>query len=148
MSNPTDISEATPEDILRWSNGRALIATGSPFPDVETEDGFQHIGQANNVFVFPGLGLGTIVSGAGMVTDGMIGAASRALAESLSDEEVAGRCLMPRVSALWDVCGHVAVAVAERAMYDDVAPNLDREALLARLEDYRWRPVYPEMVEA
>jgi malic enzyme len=148
MSNPTAICEATPEDILRWSNGRALVATGSPFPDVETENGFQHIGQANNVFVFPGLGLGTIISGASEVTDGMIGAASKALAESLSDEEVAGRCLMPRVSALWDICGDVAVAVAERAMRDDVAPELDRDLLQARLDAYRWRPEYPEMVEA
>ena len=148
MSNPTDICEAAPRDILAWSNGRALIATGSPFPDVETESGFQHIGQANNVFVFPGLGLGTIISGASTVTDSMIGAASKALAESLSEEEVAGRCLMPRVSELWDICGHVAVAVAERAMHDNVAPELDRESLLARLEAYRWRPVYPEMVEA
>ena len=148
MSNPTDNCEGVPEDILKWTDGRALIATGSPFPDVKTETGFQHISQANNVFVFPGLGLGTSVSGAGMVTDGMIGAASKALAESLSDKELAGRCLMPRVSALWDVCGEVAVAVAERAMRDGVAPELDRESLLARLHAYRWRPVYPEMIEA
>jgi malic enzyme len=147
MSNPTAISEAVPEDVLRWSDGRALIATGSPFPDVETEHGVQHIGQANNVFVFPGLGLGTIISGATTVTDGMIGSASRALAESLSDEEVAGRCLMPRVSGLWDICGQVAVAVAERAMQDNVAPRMDRETLLSNLEAYRWRPQYPDMVK-
>ena len=148
MSNPTDNAEATPEDIMRWTEGRALIATGSPFPAVETNRGLQRIGQANNVFIFPGLGLGTIVSGASEVTDGMIGAASKALADSLSVQDLERRCLVPEVSQLWDICGRVALKVAERAMRDGVADELDQKALLARLDDYRWRPVYPEMVEA
>ena len=148
MSNPTSISEAKPEDILRWTDGRALVATGSPFPDVQTAGGRQRIGQANNVFIFPGLGLGTIVSGATSVTDGMIGSGSKALADALTADELAARCLMPEASRLWDICGDVAFAVAERAIRDGVAPALDDEALRQKLDDYRWRPVYPELINA
>ena len=146
MSNPTSISEANPADVLSWTDGNALVATGSPFDPVETKHGLQRIGQANNVFIFPGLGLGTIVSGASEVTEGMIGAASQALADSLGEKEIAERCLMPDVDSLWQVCGEVAVAVAERAMRDNVADTIDREALVEKLDDYRWRPEYPEMV--
>ena len=148
MSNPTSISEAKPARVLRWTDGKALVATGSPFADVDLGDGPQRIGQANNVFIFPGLGLGTIVSGATEVTEGMIGAASKALADSLTDEEIAGRCLMPEVNRLWEICGNVAVEVAERAMRDEVAAPLGHDELVQKINDYRWRPVYPEMVGA
>lgn len=148
MSNPTDISEAIPEDVLRWTAGKALVATGSPFEDVPMRGRNQRIGQANNVFIFPGLGLGTIVSGATEVTDGMIGASSKALADSLTDDEIAADCLMPEVSRLWDICGQVAVAVAQRAMRDGVAPEIGDDELNKKLADYRWRPVYPEVIES
>jgi len=148
MSNPTSYCEGRPEDILRWTNGKALVATGSPFDDVQTPDGPQRIGQANNVFIFPGLGMGTIVCGAREVTNGMIGAASRALAHALTDAELAERCLMPEVTRLWDICGDVALAVAERAVKDGVAEKIGRKALIAKINDYRWKPVYPELVEA
>ena len=148
MSNPTDISEAIPEDVLRWTAGKALVATGSPFEDVPMRGGNQRIGQANNVFIFPGLGLGTIVCGATEVTDGMIGASSKALADSLTDDEIAAGCLMPEVSRLWDVCGQVAIAVAKRAIGDGVAPDIGDDELARKIADYRWRPVYPEIVEA
>lgn len=148
MSNPTSISEAKPARVLRWTKGRALVATGSPFDDVDLGDGPQRIGQANNVFIFPGLGLGTIVSGATEVTEGMIGAASKALADSLTEEEIAGRCLMPEVTRLWEICGQVAVEVAERAMRDQVAEEMPHDELVKKIDDYRWRPVYPEMVSA
>lgn len=100
MSNPTAISEATPENILRWTEGRALVATGSPFDDVQMRGGRQRIAQANNVFIFPGIGLGTIVSGATEVTDAMISAAAHALANCIRAEELSSRCLMPEVSRL------------------------------------------------
>jgi malic enzyme len=148
MSNPTSISEAIPEDVLRWTDGKALVATGSPFPDVPIHGASQRIGQANNVFIFPGLGLGTIVSGAAEVTEGMIGASSKALADSLSDVELAEGCLMPEVSRLWEVCGLVALASAKRAISDGVAPEIDDDDLIRRIADNRWRPEYPEMLEA
>ncbi len=147
MSNPTSISEAIPENLLRWTEGRALVATGSPFDDVEMRGGRQRIGQANNVFVFPGLGLGTIVSGAEEVTDSMISAAASALASSLSDTEISDRCLMPEVSRLWEICGDVALAVAAQAMRDGVAEKRSIDDLEQAMADYRWRPEYPEMLQ-
>lgn len=148
MSNPTSISEATPESILRWTEGRALVATGSPFEDVQMRGGPQRIGQANNVFVFPGLGLGTIVAGASEVTDSMISASAQALADSLTDAEIASRCLMPEVARLWDICGSVAHAVAMRACEDGVALEVDSDTLTRRLNDYRWVPEYPELIRS
>jgi len=148
MSNPTENCEGKPSRILRWSRGRALVATGSPFDPVKVHGEARRIGQANNVYIFPGLGLGTIVSGATTVTDGMIGAASKALADSLSDEDVAGRCLVPEIDRLWEICGAVAFSVAGRAMRDGVAESLGHDELRRKIDDYRWRPVYPEMVEA
>jgi malate dehydrogenase (oxaloacetate-decarboxylating) len=147
MSNPTAISEAEPKDVLRWSEGRALVATGSPFDDVPINGGMQRIGQANNVFIFPGLGLGTIVSGASEVTDGMIGASANALAASLNEEELSDRCLMPEVSRLWDICGDVAIAVGLQAMDDGVAEKISEDEYRQRIDDYRWIPAYPEMIQ-
>ena len=123
------------------------MATGSPFDDVEMRGGSRRISQANNVFVFPGLGLGTIVSGASEVTDSMISASAKALANSLSDAELEGRCLMPEVTRLWEVCGDVALAVASQAISDGVAADCNDADLLQAMADYRWRPEYPEMVE-
>ena len=148
MSNPTSISEATPEQVLRWTGGRALVATGSPFEDVPMRGGPRRIGQANNVFIFPGIGLGAIVSGASQVTDGMISAAATALADSLTSEELSHCSLMPEVSRLWDVCGEVAIAVANRAVDDGAASKKSRDKLEKRIDDYRWVPEYPEIVEA
>ena len=147
MSNPTDISEATPEDILRWTEGRALVATGSPFEPVSMRGGLRHIGQANNVYIFPGIGLGAIVSGASQVTDGMIAAAATALADGLTSEELSDGCLMPDVSRLWEVCGEVATAVAIGAVEDGVASKKSPDELQKRIDEYRWEPDYPEFTE-
>jgi len=148
LSNPTSISEAVPEDLFRWTDNRALVATGSPFDDVEVRGGPRRVGQANNVFIFPGLGLGTIVSGASYVTDAMISAAAAALANSLDDDERAERCLVPKVARLWDVCGQVALAVAVQAVREGVAPACDEAAMRERIETFRWRPAYPSFVAA
>ncbi len=148
MSNPTSISEATPEDVLRWSEGRALVATGSPFEDVPMRGGLRRISQANNVFIFPGIGLGAIVSGASQVTDGMIAAAAIALADSLTSDELSDGCLTPEVTRLWDVCGEVAIAVAYQAVEDGVAEKRTVDELQKRINEYRWVPEYPEIVNA
>ena len=78
----------------------------------------------------------------------MIGASSKALADSLTDDEIAAGCLMPEVSRLWDVCGQVAIAVGKRAMSDGVATDIGEDALAKKIADYRWRPVYPEIIES
>ena len=147
LSNPTTISEATPENVLRWTEGRALVATGSPFDDVQMRGGTQRIAQANNVFIFPGIGLGTIVSGASEVTDAMISASAHALANCISDEELSSRCLMPEVSRLWDICGDVALAVGRQAIEDGVADDISDDEYRKRIDDYRWIPEYPEMIQ-
>ncbi len=148
MSNPTEISEAIPEDVLRWTEGRALVATGSPFEDVQMRGGSRRIGQANNVFIFPGIGLGAIVSGASQVTDSMIAAAATALADSLTSEELSDGCLMPEVSRLWEVCGEVAIAVANCAVKDGVTKKRNPDELKKRIDEYRWVPEYPDIIEA
>jgi malic enzyme len=147
MSNPTSISEATPEQVLRWTEGRALVATGSPFEDVSMRGGPRRIGQANNVFIFPGIGLGTIVSGATQVTEGMISASATALADSLTSDELSENCLMPEVSRLWEVSGQVAAAVAKQAVADGVADKVSDDEMQSRVEAYRWVPAYPAFVE-
>lgn len=146
MSNPTAISEAIPEDVMRWSDGKALVATGSPFDPVVVNGEERRISQANNVFVFPGIGLGAIIAGASQITDGMINASSSALAAALTDIEIEERCLMPDVSRLFEVCGEVGLAVAQQAIHDGVAKDYDESELQKRLTDYRWQPDYPELV--
>jgi len=146
MSNPTSISEGTPGKIMEWSDNRALIATGSPFDNLEIDGQSRRVGQANNVFIFPGLGLGAIVAGASRVTDGMISAASCALADSLTDDDLANRYLMPDISRLWDVSGIVGLAVAKQAVADGIASVKDENALQEAFDAYRWRPKYPAIV--
>ena len=144
MSNPTSISEAIPEDILKWSDGKALLATGSPFEPVQMPDYTRIIGQANNVFVFPGIGLGTIVSGASEITAGMISASATSLAASLDASDVRECRLAPEISRLWEVCGAVAVAVAQQAVRDGVAAEEFTDIQIQqRIEATRWKPQYP-----
>jgi malic enzyme len=147
LSNPTDICEARPVDIMKWTGGTALVATGSPFDPVELGGEKRRIGQANNVFVFPGIGLGAIVSGATEITGSMIGASSTALAHALEESTIEERCLMPEVNSLWDICGIVGLAVARQAIADGVATFTDADQLAARLDEYRWRPEYPEILK-
>ena len=140
LSNPTANAEAVPEDILNWSDGRALIGTGSPFPDV-IRDGTRHrIAQANNVFIFPAMGLGVIVSKARKVTPGMFMVAARTLASLVNDDLLAAGSLFPPVAEVRDVSHRVARAVAEQAVADGFAdPIVDVEAVIAQT---MWYPAY------
>ena len=149
LSNPTSQAEAKPADVLRWTNGRAMVATGSPFPPVQMGERTFVIGQGNNAFVFPGIGLGAIVSRAHQVTDGMLAAAARALAEEVRQEDLDGGSLFPRVRELRRVTRKVAEAVARRARRDGVARReLDDAAVPAAVAGAMWEPVYPELVPA
>jgi malic enzyme len=140
MSNPTAFTEAVPEDIIRWSDGRALVATGSPFDDVVHEGERHVVGQANNVFVFPGIGLGAMVSRARQVTTGMFLAAARALASEVDDERLRIGGLFPDITEVRRVSRTVAAAVAQAAVDEGVAePIGDLEASLNRAV---WDPHY------
>jgi malic enzyme len=142
LSNPTSAAEAVPADVLRWSGGAALVATGSPF-DAVMLDGVRHeIGQANNVFIFPGLGLGSIVAEAGRVTMDMVIAAARALAEATSPARIAAGALYPPVTDLRVVARAVALAVAAQAVTEGVA-EIGRDANLeAEIDAAMWWPAY------
>ena len=147
FSNPTDRAEAIPEDIVRWTDGRALIATGSPFEPVQYKDDVIHIGQGNNVFIFPGLGLGSLISGATIITDGMVSAAANALAEQVTDSELGQGLLFPAVSRLREVSRAVAIAVAETAQSEGVARSLDEE-IETVVDAAMWSPDYPHYTSA
>jgi len=141
MSNPTSLSEAVPADLIRWTEGRALVATGSPFPPVDYDGVRYTIGQANNALVFPGLGLGVIAARATRVTDRMLAAAGRAVS-TLVDVATPGAPLLPRVEALRETSATVAAAVAEAAAADGVArADLDGD-LRARVRGLMWEPEY------
>jgi malate dehydrogenase (oxaloacetate-decarboxylating) len=120
MSNPTNLAEAFPADLLSWTGGRALVATGSPFEPVVHAGVTHEIAQVNNALVFPGLGLGAIVSRATRITDGMLFAAARAVAD-LAGGQGEGSSLLPRVSDLRETSAVVAAAVARAAAADGVA---------------------------
>lgn len=127
MSNPTSRSEGVPSDILRWTGGRALVATGSPFDDVDVGDSPIRISQSNNVYVFPGVGLGVILAKARKVTDAMLVAAAASLAEDAPRKPEEG--LLPPIESVADTSRHVALAVAKAARDEGVAagPHRRRE---------------------
>jgi malate dehydrogenase (oxaloacetate-decarboxylating) len=140
MSNPTQNAEAVPEDIIAWSQGRALVATGSPFPSVVHNGKRHRIGQANNVFAFPGIGLGIVASRAQKVTPAMFLAAAKTLAGSLDDQTLADGALYPPMSSVRDVSRNIACAVAEQAVSEGVAdPITDIDELI---DQDMWYPAY------
>lgn len=142
LSNPTSSAEATPSDILRWTGGTAQVATGSPFEAVVL-DGVRHeIGQANNVFIFPGLGLGAIVAEARQVTKEMVIVAARTLSEATSSARIAAGALYPPVTDLRIVSRAVALAVAAEAVRSGVADLSADANLEAEVDAAMWWPAY------
>ncbi|QUQ67131.1 NAD-dependent malic enzyme [Kutzneria sp. CA-103260] len=142
ISNPTSRIEAMPADVIAWSEGRALVAAGIPVPPVEYQGVTYRIGQANNALLYPGLGLGTIVSGASRVTAGMLLAAAEAVAGQV-DVSQRGAALVPPVDNLRASSATTAVAVAHAAMSDGVATTKSQD-LVQAVQDAMWQPVYPD----
>jgi malic enzyme len=143
FSNPSDLSEAVPGDVLRWTDGRALVATGSPFAPVNVGGRTVRIGQGNNVLVFPGLGLGVLLGGIRAVTDEMLTAAAFTLAGKVTDAELASGMLFPAVSRLREVSAAVAAAVIANSRGASVTtppPATLVEAVQRRM----WLPRYEE----
>jgi malate dehydrogenase (oxaloacetate-decarboxylating) len=143
LSNPTSRCEALPEDLIRWTDGRALVATGSPFPPVDHDGRRYLIAQANNALVFPGLGLGATVSRARRISDAMLAAAADAVAE-LSDASGPGAPLLPPVDALRMVSAAVGIAVARAAAADGLA-TVELDDPVQQVHEAMWRPEYPRV---
>ena len=143
MSNPTELAEATPADLIAWTHGRALVATGSPFGPVDYGGATYVIGQANNALVFPGIGLGVIAARASRVTDGMLSAAAHAVA-GRTDTSVRGAPLLPPVEELRATSAAVASAVARAAFADGVSPTLFQ----GDVGDLMWQPQYRPILPA
>jgi malate dehydrogenase (oxaloacetate-decarboxylating) len=140
LSNPTSLSEADPGDVLAWTEGRALVATGSPFPPVTIGGETFDVAQANNALVFPGLGLGAIVARASRVTPGMLRAAAEAIAEQV-DATRPGASILPPVDTLRQTSAAVAAAVARAAVKDGVARR-DEGTFHDAVVEAMWQPVY------
>ena len=144
ISNPTSLIEAMPADIIAWSRGKALVATGLPIGPTDYAGVRYWFGQANNALLYPGLGLGTIVSGASTVTDGMLRAAAEAVAGQ-ADVSAPGASLLPAVQNLRASSATTAVAVA-RAAADDGVATRKADDLVQAVQDAIWQPAYPDSV--
>ena len=142
LSNPTSRIEAMPQDVIRWSDGRALVAAGIPVDDLDYKGTTYRFGQGNNALLYPGLGLGTIVAGAKHVTDGMLLAAASAVADQV-DASQPGAPILPPVENLRASSAKVAVAVVEEAVRAGVAENAP-ENVIAAVQERMWWPAYPE----
>jgi malate dehydrogenase (oxaloacetate-decarboxylating) len=144
LSNPTSMAECTPEEIYAWSKGRAVVATGSPFPPVVYEGHTYPVSQGNNVFIFPGVGLGVLAAEAKTIPDELFVAAGYALAGTVSKERLALNCIYPDVSEIRGVSRTVALAVAREAVRCRVAPRRGSKALAARVDAAIWYPHFTE----
>jgi len=142
LSNPTSKAEADPADLLRWTEGRALVGTGSPFPPVEVGDRCMRVSQVNNSFILPGLALGILVSNARRVTDDMIMAAAKALASLSPSRKDSSAPLLPPIGESRNVAMVVSEAVARQAIAEAVAEIEDDGKLPDQIREYVWDPVY------
>jgi malate dehydrogenase (oxaloacetate-decarboxylating) len=127
LSNPTSVCEALPEDIVKWSDGRAIVATGSPFPDVNYKGSMYSIGQGNNAFIFPGLGFAAILSKCREITDNMVLEAAYALADYTAAKHLDAGLVYPPIRELQEVSVRVAVRVIRCALKDGVTGNTTLE---------------------
>jgi malate dehydrogenase (oxaloacetate-decarboxylating) len=147
LSNPTTLAEACPEDVYRWSAGRAVVATGSPFPDVQFAGKTFTVGQGNNAFIFPGVGLGAIAVNARSVSDEMFTAAAVRLAELVPEERIARNCLYPAIGALREISRQIALVVARTAVEQGLARDAAAAADIPEaIERKVWKPQYPRLV--
>jgi malate dehydrogenase (oxaloacetate-decarboxylating) len=155
LSNPTAMAEAVPQDIYDWTNGQALVATGSPFEPVSHSGKTIRIGQCNNVFVFPGVGLGVLASGAKEVLPAFFTAAAKAVSQQVSAADLERGTLFPAIDKLNEVSLQVAFAVGEVAIREGVSrlcvfssfqPNNDIDRLKELISKMRWRPTYLPLI--
>jgi malate dehydrogenase (oxaloacetate-decarboxylating) len=142
LSNPTSKSEAKADDLIRWTEGRALVATGSPFAPVSYGGRTIPIAQCNNIFIFPAMGLGLVASGARRVTDAMMLAAARALAANSPALKDSCASLLPPLTDIRRVAAQIAVAVGLEAQKHGLTPKLNEDELRQRVTAAQWTPAY------
>jgi malate dehydrogenase (oxaloacetate-decarboxylating) len=142
LSNPTERSEATPADIDIWTEGRAVIGTGSPFPPLERNGKLFRVDQTNNAYVYPGIGLGAIAVKAKRISDAMFLAAARTIAELSPAKTDPLANLLPPLVEIRDVTFHVAHAVAKEAVAEGLAEAMSDDAIVAAIKAVMWEPVY------
>lgn len=142
LSNPTSRIEAVPADVIRWSDGHAIVATGSPFDPVVYKGQTHRIAQCNNSYIFPGMGLGVLATGARRVTDGMFMSAAEALAELSPAKSDQTASLLPDVANIRQVSKAIALAVGRQAQLDGVAPKTTEDELMAAIDAKFWTPQY------
>jgi malic enzyme len=146
LSNPGDRAEAQPADIVAWTDGRALVATGSPSPDIERPEGTRRIAQANNVFIFPGVGLAAIVAEARELTDDVFLAAARELASLVSAERLACGAIYPPINELRSVTRRIAIAVVRSLRDAGTGRRWPDDEIERAVDQAIWRPEYLEYV--
>ena len=142
LSNPTSREEATPDDIEAWTEGRALIGVGSPFPPITRDGARFKVDQSNNSYIFPGVGLGALAVGANRISDGMFMAAAKALAGASPARDNPKHNLLPPVAALRDVAATVALAVALQAHKEGLAKDVPIDTIEQRIQAKMWTPTY------
>jgi malate dehydrogenase (oxaloacetate-decarboxylating) len=143
LSNPTERSEATPEDLIAWTEGRAVIGTGSPFPPIVHNGRRFRVDQTNNAYVYPGVGLGAIASRAVRISEGMFLAAALAIADLSPARGDPLANLLPPLAELRKISFHVAIAVAKQASAEGLAPATADEDFAAAIRSKMWEPLYP-----
>jgi len=144
LSNPTSQVEAQPVDILRWTSGKAMVATGSPFPPVDMGGQVVEIAQCNNSYIFPGIGLGVITAKATRITDNMMMAASKTLADASPVAQTGSGALLPPLGDIREVSKVIARTVILQAITDGVALPIPHELIEEKIEKNFWQPEYRE----
>ena len=143
LSNPTSKSECTPEQVYNWTDGHAIFASGSPFDPVQYNNKIFHPGQGNNAYIFPGIGLGVVVSRASLVTDEMFNTAAETLADMLSDSDLEKGRLYPPLTDIREISRNIAVKVAELAFDKNIARVSRPKNLIQTMEKMMFRSKYP-----
>jgi malate dehydrogenase (oxaloacetate-decarboxylating) len=146
LSNPTERAEATPQELFEWTEGRAVIGTGSPFPPIERDGHALRVDQTNNAYVYPGIGLGAIAAKARRISDGMFLAAARTIAEMSPAKHDPQANLLPPLVRSRELSFHVAMAVAKQALADGLAAVVSDAALNAAIKAKMWEPIYADYV--
>ena len=144
LSNPSKHAEAQPHDVVEWTDGKAIVATGSPFKPVKYNGATFEISQCNNSYVFPGVGLGVISCGARLISDEMLMAASRTLADLSLNSKGKTNAVLPPLTSLPEISRKIATVVAKTAIGQELAREMTDDELNAAIDHNFWTPAYRE----